>query len=64
MPDMNDLEREDLELAVIVLIPLVRQEYPERPLAEIATTWGEGTTPHAIAALARVEATVAGSVAT
>jgi hypothetical protein len=61
---MEALDRRDLELALGALIPLVRQEYPVLPLAEIAATWGEGATPQAVAALARVDATVAGSPAT
>jgi hypothetical protein len=64
MTQMETLDRQDLELALGALIPLVRQEYPDRPLAEIAATWGEGATPQAVEALARVDSMVAGSAAT
>lgn len=50
---------DDTETAVAlrVLARLVRQDNPERPLAEIAEVWGDAT-PEEIEALRRVEPTL------
>jgi hypothetical protein len=49
-----------LELAVLVLAALVRQEYPDDlSLAEIARRWGHDRSPDHLAALAQIESDLA-----
>jgi hypothetical protein len=44
-----------LERACAALAVLVREEYPDKPLAEIARIWGSGITPEQIEALELLE---------